>query len=78
MIEVRGIGLVQRPYVAPVVIRLVVDLALPDACPRMPEAADAETAIEGIVLPRLFVPVGAPDGARRIRAALAHLPRLAG
>jgi serine kinase of HPr protein (carbohydrate metabolism regulator) len=74
LIELRGVGLLRRAFVAPVVIRLVVDLVPAEAAPRLPEAADAETGIEGIVLPRLFVPIDAAHGALRVRAALAGLP----
>jgi serine kinase of HPr protein (carbohydrate metabolism regulator) len=73
LVEVRGVGLVRRPHVAPVVIRLVVDLAPGEASPRLPEAADAETSVEGIVLPRLVLPVGRAGGALRVGAALERL-----
>lgn len=69
LVEMRGVGLLSRPYVAPVVIRLVVDLAPPEACPRLPEAEEAETALEGVVLPRLLVPVGVAGAWRTVRAA---------
>jgi serine kinase of HPr protein (carbohydrate metabolism regulator) len=74
LIELRGVGLLQRSFVAPVVIRLVVDLAPAESVPRLPQAADAETAIEGIVLPRLALAVGTAGAALRVRTALAGLP----
>jgi HPr kinase/phosphorylase len=72
LIELRGVGLLRRPFVAPVVIRLVVDLVPAEAAPRLPEAAESETAVEGIALSRLVLSIGAPGGALRIRAALAR------
>jgi HPr kinase/phosphorylase len=72
LIELRGVGLLRRPFVAPVVIRLVVDLVPAEAAPRLPETAESETAVEGIALRRLVLPIGAPGGALRIRAALAR------
>lgn len=72
LIEMRGVGLLSRPCVAPVVIRLVVDLAPPDACPRLPEAEEAETMLEGVVVPRLFVPIGGAGNGRTVRAAAAR------
>ncbi len=71
MLEIRGQGIVERPYVSPVVIRLVVDLLPIAACPRMPEAGDLTTTIDGLALPRLMLPVAAADGAARVLAALA-------
>ncbi len=73
LIEVRGIGLLRWPHVAPVIVRLVVDLEPADVCPRLPESGDAETAVAGIVLPRLPLPVGVAGGADRVRAAIKHL-----
>ena len=58
LIEIRGLGIVRRPHVAPVVIHLVVDLEPPDACRRLPEEHEARTEIEGIALPRLALPIG--------------------
>jgi serine kinase of HPr protein (carbohydrate metabolism regulator) len=70
LMEVRGEGIVQRPYLSPVVIRLVVDLLPAEKCPRLPEDGERTVRMEGIALPRLIVPIGAPDGVLRIAAAL--------
>jgi serine kinase of HPr protein (carbohydrate metabolism regulator) len=70
LIEIRGVGLVRRPHVAPVVIRLVVDLMAAEACRRLPEARDMQVELEGIDLPRLALPIGIGDGAARVCAAL--------
>ena len=76
LMEVRGLGIVTRPYVSPVVVDLVVDLAPLEACPRLPLGEeDALAVIAGIALPRLHVAIGAGDGAVRVRAALAELRR---
>jgi serine kinase of HPr protein (carbohydrate metabolism regulator) len=78
LIELRRVGLLRRSFVAPVVIRLVVDLVPAESVSRLPETADAETAVEGIVLPRLALAVGRAGGALRVRVALAGLPSLPG
>jgi serine kinase of HPr protein (carbohydrate metabolism regulator) len=78
LIELRGVGLLRRPFVAPVVIRLVVDLVPAGAAPRLPERAEAETAVEGIVLPRLALAVGGAGAALTVRAALAGPPAIRG
>jgi len=76
LMEIRGQGIARRPYVSPVVVDLVVDLAPVEACPRLPLGdEDARAVIAGIVLPRIHVAIGAGDGAARVRAALAQLRR---
>jgi serine kinase of HPr protein (carbohydrate metabolism regulator) len=78
LIELRGVGLLRRPFVAPVVIRLVVDFVPAEAVSRVPEAAAARTGIEGIVLPRLALPIGAAGAVLKLRAALGGLPAIPG
>jgi serine kinase of HPr protein (carbohydrate metabolism regulator) len=78
LIELRRVGLLRRSFVAPVVIRLVVDLVPAESVSRLPETADAETAVEGIVLPRLALPIGAAGAALKLRAALGGLPAIPG
>jgi serine kinase of HPr protein (carbohydrate metabolism regulator) len=76
LIEVRGQGIARRPWVSPVVIDLVVDLAPPEACPRMPLGEDeALAAVAGVDLPRVLIPVGAADAALRVTAALDRIGR---
>jgi HPr kinase/phosphorylase len=72
LIEVRGLGLVMRPYLAPAVIRLVVDLEPAEACPRLPEVDEVRIRIAGVDLPHLSLPVDAGDGPDRVRAAIGH------
>jgi serine kinase of HPr protein (carbohydrate metabolism regulator) len=52
LIEVRGLGIRRLEHEPVAVIGLVVDLVVPEA-ERLPGAADRETAIEGIKIPRL-------------------------
>lgn len=70
LIEVRGIGLVHRPFRPVTGITLVVDLLPVEECLRMP--ADHERTIElgGARVARMAVPIGSPDGAVRVRVAL--------
>ena len=71
LIEVRGLGICRMPHEAVAVVSLVVDLGA--APQRMPEAAAAETAIEGIVLPRLAV-AGPAEAFPLILATLTFVP----
>jgi serine kinase of HPr protein (carbohydrate metabolism regulator) len=72
MMEIRGHGIVRRPWVSPVVVDLVVDLLPADECPRLPLTDDESRAtVAGVPLPRMFVSVGAADGAARVGAVLA-------
>lgn len=74
LIEVRGQGIFKIPYRSPAPIHLVVDLSPTEACLRLPTPDEARTAVEGIVLPRLRLPIGIGDGAVRVRWAIAHVP----
>ena len=72
LIEVRGIGVVRRPFADAAPVSLVVDL-LPEAeCPRLPEESERATTLFGVVVPRLALPIGAAGGALRVRVALAE------
>lgn len=73
LIEIRGIGIVRRPYVARVVVRLVVDLERAGACPRLPEEDEAKAVLAGITVSRLALPIGAGGGAMRVAAALGEI-----
>jgi HPr kinase/phosphorylase len=68
--EIRGVGIVQRPYLASVALDLVVDLLPLEECPRMPSEEESQVVLEGVALPRIFIATGAHDGAARVRAAL--------
>lgn len=73
LIEVRGQGILHRPFVSPAVINLVVDLLPLTSCPRMPEPDQAVATIEGVVLPRLILPVGSTDGPARLIIRISDL-----
>jgi serine kinase of HPr protein (carbohydrate metabolism regulator) len=73
LIEIRGHGIVRRPFVSPVVLRLVVDLLPPEECERMPDSNSLEVMIEDVRLPLLRLPIGAADGALRVLSRLAGL-----
>ena len=70
--EIRGVGIVRRPYVSSVAVDLVVDLFPLAECPRLPTAEERRTLLAGVAIPRIFIAVGAHDGAARVRAALDH------
>ncbi len=57
LIEIRGLGIRRLPYEAVAVLGLVVDLAAADAA-RLPPREAAETAISGVILPRLAAAPG--------------------
>jgi HPr kinase/phosphorylase len=76
LLEVRGLGLVKLPHIAPIVIRLIVDLVAPADCPRLPEEAEARLEVGGLSLPRLFLPAGEGGARHRIHAAIGHFPGL--
>ena len=75
LLEIRGHGIVSRPYVSPVLIGLVVSLRPPGDCPRLPEPDAATTNLAGIALPLLTLPIGDPAGAERVRAVVADPAR---
>jgi HPr kinase/phosphorylase len=68
--EIRGVGIVRRPYAASAVVDLVVDIEQLSKCPRLPTAEQRRAVLAGIAVRRIFVALGAPDGALRVRAAL--------
>jgi serine kinase of HPr protein (carbohydrate metabolism regulator) len=62
LIEVRGLGVRRLPYEALAAVGLVVDLDGEGAA-RLPDAAEQETVIAGVRLPRLAVAHGADPAA---------------
>ncbi len=72
LLEIRGIGIVRRLFRQETIVRLVIDLLPAAACPRLPEAADRVADLLGRPVPRLALPIGAADGATRVRAAMAE------
>lgn len=57
LLEVRGLGIRHLPYEPVAIVGLVVDLAALDAA-RLPAQEAAQTAISGVILPRLAVAAG--------------------
>jgi serine kinase of HPr protein (carbohydrate metabolism regulator) len=72
LMEVRGVGIVRRPHIASAAVDLVVDLLPLAECPRLPDGGEARAVLEGIAVPRIFIAIGAHDGAPRVQAALAR------
>jgi len=68
--EVRGVGIVRRPFVSSTLVDLVVDLLPLAECPRMPLGDEAHERLLGIAVPRIYVAIGAHDGPERVMAAL--------
>lgn len=69
LIEVRGVGVIRRPFRPEVRIQLVVELLPENQARRFPEPTDARAEIDGVVLPRLGLPQRLVDAALRVRAA---------
>ncbi|MGV3651604.1 MAG: HPr kinase/phosphorylase [Devosia sp.] len=76
LMELRGRGIIERPWCQTARIDLVVDLV--DAFDRMPEETEQSAQIAGVVLPRCPVPRnGLIELGHRVllvREALRHLP----
>jgi HPr kinase/phosphorylase len=70
--EIRGVGIVEKPHVSPAPIDLVVDLLPLAECPRLPDGDAARAVLAGIAVPRIFIAIGAHDGVPRVLAALAR------
>lgn len=72
LLEVRGLGIRRVPYEPVAVVSHVVDLAVANAA-RLPDEADRNVTICGIILPRLVVAPTA-DSLAIVRAALKTNP----
>jgi serine kinase of HPr protein (carbohydrate metabolism regulator) len=72
LLEIRGQGIVRRPFVSPARLHLVVDLLPRSDCDRMPMPQAETVSIASIELPLLRLPIGIADGPVRVRAALAR------
>ncbi len=69
-IELRGRGLVERPFEPSAVIRLVVDLALPNQIERLPEPDALRATLLGVSLPCQPVATNNPAATMLVREAL--------
>ena len=73
LMEIRGVGIVRRDYVARARIDLVVDLMPLAECPRLPDEDAARVLVDDVSLPRIFIAIGATDGVARVLGALASM-----
>ncbi|SHF64031.1 HPr Serine kinase C-terminal domain-containing protein [Kaistia soli DSM 19436] len=69
-IEMRGYGIINLPYVAPQKIGLVVDLKPIEDIARLPSEVERTAWLGDVMLPRLTLPAGHPEGWIRVRAVL--------
>jgi len=74
-IELRGRGLVERPFEPSAIVRLVVDLVPPDGFERLPEPNALTTTLLGVRLPRQPVTANNPVAATLVREALDAIRR---
>lgn len=58
MMELRGLGIVARPYEPAAVLHLAIDLVPAEAALRYPEPEALETELCGVKLRRLALPIG--------------------
>jgi serine kinase of HPr protein (carbohydrate metabolism regulator) len=70
MVELRGQGILRRPFISPVVVDLVVDLVAPVESPRMPGPGEQTAEVAGVYLPRLALPTDCDDKTLRVGVAL--------
>ncbi|CAN5183819.1 HPr kinase/phosphorylase [soil metagenome] len=73
MVELRGQGILHRPFVSPVIVDLVVDLVPSAEGTRMPEPADQTAELAGVRLPRVALPVDCEGKTLRVGVALQQL-----
>jgi hypothetical protein len=67
LLEVRGVGLIRRPYRDRVALALIADLAAP--IPRLPDAGATEI-LEGVALPRMALNAFEASAPHKLRLAL--------
>ena len=70
LLEVRGVGVLRLPHVAPSRVRLVVDLCPRDDVVRLPEPDDSRCELLGVRLPRLGLDPFAASACAKIGIAL--------
>ena len=74
-IELRGRGLVERPFERSAIVRLVVDCVVPDQIERLPEPDILTATLLGICLPRQPVATISPAAPALVREALGAIVR---
>ena len=75
LIELRGRGLVERPFERSAIVRLVVDCVTPDRIERLPEPDILTTTLLGVRLPRQPVAANSPVAPMLVREALGVISR---
>jgi len=78
LVEMRGVGLLKRSYVAPILIRLIVDLKARESCVRLPEVDETRIELAGVILPYLRLPIGDHENAQKVRTVIGNLFNLMG
>jgi HPr kinase/phosphorylase len=71
--EIRGQGIVERPYVTSIKIDLVIDMVEAPEIERMPDDSDMRVKLCGIDVPRLKLLGNANSAPARIRAFLRQI-----
>ena len=69
-IELRGRGLVERPFERSAIVRLVVDCVAPDRIERLPEPSSLTATLLGVRLPRQPIAANSPVAPMLVREAL--------
>jgi serine kinase of HPr protein (carbohydrate metabolism regulator) len=69
-LEIRGVGILEMPWVGGVALQLVVDLMPFAEIPRMPEAPEMMTSLLGANIRCLALDPSQPSAPARIRSAL--------
>ena len=75
LIELRGRGLVKRPFERSAIVRLVVDCVAPNRIERLPEPAILTATLLGVRLPRQLVAANSPVAPMLVREALGVISR---
>ncbi|MGI9483563.1 MAG: HPr kinase/phosphorylase [Hyphomicrobiales bacterium] len=70
LLEIRGIGIVQVPYLPVVPVELVVELMNEEAVERMPDETQTRHYLLGLGVPRVAIDPANPSAPARLRAAL--------
>lgn len=70
LIELRGRGLVERPFERSAIVRLVVDCVAPDRIERLPEPSSLTATLLGVRLPRQPIAANSPVAPMLVREAL--------
>lgn len=74
LIEVRGLGIAEMPFLAAVPLVLVCDLVAPDQVPRMPPDPWDRTELAGVWLPWLTLSAFEASAPLKLRMALLQTP----